>query len=184
MSFTAANSIPGQADAAAARAALEQRFDRLLAQNGPALGRLAGSYARTTSDRDDLLQEIAMGIWRALPNFREECSERTFVFRIAHNRAIAYLMRNRSRAEITEADIEVTDPGPDPEAALVRDEGGQHLARAVTGLPLTYREVVVLVLEGLDYKEIGEIMGISESNVGARLTRARQMLRKIMEGNK
>src|SRR5260370_36043942 len=79
------------------RTTLEHHFDRLVAANGLALTRLAASYTNTPSDRDDLLQEIAMALWQALPGFRGECSERTFLFRIAHNRAIAHLARSRSR---------------------------------------------------------------------------------------
>jgi RNA polymerase sigma factor (sigma-70 family) len=74
---------------------LSQDFDRLLAENGPALARLAASYTRTAADRDDLLQEIAIALWRAWPKFRGECSTRTFLFRVAHNRAISHVYRRR-----------------------------------------------------------------------------------------
>src|ERR1700724_2356569 len=77
------------------RTTLERDFDRLIAAYVPALTRLTASYTTSSSDRDDLLQEIAMALWQALPRFRGECSERTFVFRIAHNRAIAHLARKR-----------------------------------------------------------------------------------------
>ena len=124
-----------------------------------------------------------MGIWQALPGFRGECAERTFVFRIAHNRAITYLTRKRSR-HIVAADepLEVPDAGLNPEAALVQEERGNRLARAVRALPIPYRQVVMLTLEEMEYNEIALVLGISESNVGVRLSRARQMLRKIMEG--
>jgi len=184
MSFTAVNSVPGEIESGLARTALEERFGRLLAENGPALSRLAGSYARKASDRDDLLQDIAMAIWQALPSFRGECTERTFLFRIAHNRAIAYLIRQRSGADEAPEEFEPVDPGPDVETTLVRDEGERRLMRAVRLLPILYRQVVVLMLEGMDYSEIAATVGISESNVGARLTRARQMLRSLLEGEK
>ena len=74
---------------------LERRLNALLAVHGSSLSRLAGSYVRGAGDCDDLLQEIIVAIWRALPRFRGECSERTFVFRIAHNRAIAHITRRR-----------------------------------------------------------------------------------------
>lgn len=176
--------MPGGIETGVAVNAREQQFNRLLAENGPALGRIASSYARPSSDRDDLLQEITMGIWQALPGFRGECSERTFVFRVAQNRAIAYSIRNHSRIGCQDGVVEVVDPGPDPETMLVREEGGQRLTRAVRALPIPYREAVVLMLEGLEYSEIAEIMGISESNVGVRLSRARQMLRDFMEGHR
>ena len=89
------------------RAILEQEFDSLLAANGPALARLAASYTNTSSDRDDLLQEIALAVWQALRAFRGECSPRTFLFRIAHNRAIAHLSRSQARFPAAAGDVEV-----------------------------------------------------------------------------
>jgi RNA polymerase sigma factor (sigma-70 family) len=166
------------------RAALEQSFDRLLTANGPALARLAGSYTNTPSDRDDLLQEIAIAIWQALPRFRRECSERTFLFRIAHNRGIAYLARTRSQPPGLTEEIEVHDPAPDPESGLAQEERAERLRRAIHRLPVVYRQVVTLTLEGLGYGEISEVLGISESNVGVRLTRARQLLRESLENRR
>lgn len=160
---------------------LEQRFDRLLAENSPALARLAASYTNTATDCDDLFQEIAMALWQALPRFRGECSDRTFLFRIAHNRAIAFLARYRSRAAQTGAEIEMPDPAPDPESGLIREQRGRQLVRAIHRLPVLYRQIVMLALEDMDYAEIAQVLGISESNVGVRLNRARQMLRELLE---
>ncbi len=163
------------------RADQRESFDRLLAQNGGALARLAATYTNTAGDRDDLLQEIAMALWQALPRFRGECSERTFLFRIAHNRAIAYLAASRRRSHAVAEDLEFRDPLPDPEAGLLRQQQGERLMDAVRCLPVLYRQVVTLVLEGLEYTEIAEVLGISVSNVGVRLKRARQLLRDLME---
>jgi RNA polymerase sigma factor (sigma-70 family) len=163
------------------RATLEQRFDRLLAANGPALARLAASYTKTPSDRDDLLQEMAVAIWQALPRFRGECSERTFLFRIAHNRGIAHLARTRSQLPAFGDEIEAHDPAPDPESELAQEERAARLRRAIHRLPVAYRQVVTLTMEGLGYGEIAEVLGISESNVGVRLSRARRILRESLE---
>lgn len=162
------------------RTTLECHFDRLVAANGPALMRLAASYTNSLSDRDDLLQEIAMALWQALPRFRGECSERTFLFRIAHNRAIVHLARSRSQP-VAEEEVEVHDPAPDPEAGLAQGQRVERLRQAIYRLPLVYRQVITLSLEGLGYGEIAEVLGISESNVGVRLTRARQILRDSLE---
>jgi RNA polymerase sigma-70 factor (ECF subfamily) len=169
------------------RAILEQEFDSLLAANGPALARLAASYTNTSSDRDDLLQEIALAVWQALRAFRGECSPRTFLFRIAHNRAIAYLARSRARFPAAAGDVEIDDvhdPAPDPESGLAREQAAARLRSAIHRLPLVYRQVITLTLEDMGYAEIAEVLGISESNVGARLTRARQLLRESLEKRK
>jgi RNA polymerase sigma-70 factor (ECF subfamily) len=160
----------------------EQRFGRLLTTNHAALSRLAASYASNGSDRDDLLQEIAIAIWRALPGFRGECSERTFLFRIAHNRCITHLARRRPMVSLEDVQIEPVDPGASSEAIVSEAQQRQRLIQAIHGLPVIHREVLILFLEGMDYKEIAEIVGISESNVGVRLNRARQRLKVLLEG--
>lgn len=142
---------------------------------------MAASYTRDTAERDDLLQDIVIAIWRALPAFRGECSERTFVFRIAHNRGISHLAARRPPATALTDEVDIADATPTPEQTLVSEQQGRRLLTAVQDLAIGYRQVVTLMLEGLSYAEIAEVLGISESNVGARLTRARQLLRKRLE---
>lgn len=158
----------------------DEQLAAVLDAHGAALGRLAGSYTRDSAEREDLLQEIVVAIWKALPRFRHECSERTFVFRIAHNRGIAHLTRGRVPITRASDELEIAAPGPNPEQALSRAEESRRLLDAIHRLPLGYRQVVTLALEGLGYGEIADVLGITESNVGARLTRARQMLREAM----
>jgi RNA polymerase sigma-70 factor (ECF subfamily) len=166
-----------------ARAILEPDFERLLAQNGAALTRLAASYTNTVSDRDDLLQEIAIATWQALHQFRGDCSERTFLFRIAHNRGITHLARRREvTAGLEESDV--LDPAPNPESDLAQRQRADRLRQAVRCLPIAYRQVIVLTLEGLSYREISEVLGISESNVGVRSSRARRLLQDLLENRK
>ena len=164
------------------REALVKDFDRLLAANGPALGRLAGElYEHVEAIATTCCRRSRSPWWQALGRFRGECSERTFLFRIAHNRGIAFLARRRAHMPEFSDEMEVHDPGPDPETEMVQEQAAQRLAWAIHKLPVGYRQAITLMLEGLGYGEIGEVLGISESNVGARLTRARQMLRDLLE---
>lgn len=163
------------------RAVLEEQFGRLLVDNRAALSRLAASYTRSAGDRDDLLQEIAMALWRALPSFRGECSERTFVFRIAHNRCITHLSKRRMNVSLDEAEIDVVDPSANAEVALSEEQERQRLLTAIRDLPAIHREVLVLALEGMSYREIADVVGVSESNVGVRLNRARERLKELLE---
>jgi len=160
--------------------AREQRFLTLLNANLPALGRLAGSYAGNTGERDDLLQEIALALWQALPRFRGECSERTFLFRIAHNRCINHIARRRNMDSLEALELDPADDSRPVDQALSHAEDSFRLADAVRRLPVIQRQVIVLALEDMEYHEIAEVLGISESNVGVRLNRARASLRKLM----
>jgi RNA polymerase sigma-70 factor (ECF subfamily) len=163
------------------REVLEEQFGRLLVENRAALSRLAASYTRSTGDRDDLLQEIGIALWRALPSFRGDCSERTFLFRIAHNRCITHLSKRRVSVSLDEAEIDVEDPSANAEAALAEEQERQRLLTAIRDLPTIHREVLVLALEGMGYREIADVVGISESNVGVRLNRARDRLKELLE---
>lgn len=158
----------------------ERRFLALLNANLPALGRLAGSYAGTTGEREDLVQDIALALWQALPRFRGESSERTFLFRIAHNHCIDHITRRRPMASLQDLELDPVDGSRSIEATLTDQQDSARLQEAVRRLPLIQRQVVVLALEDMDYAEIGAVLGISENNVGVRLNRARASLRKLM----
>ena len=168
-------------DGAGEASSTAEIFNRLLEANRSALGRLAASYTRSTGDHDDLLQEIALALWRALPGFRGECAERTFLFRIAHNRCMTYLSKRKPTISLDGTAIDALDPRMDSDAQVSQEQERQRLLSAVHRLPLLYREVIVLMLEGLDYREISEVVGTSETNVGVRLNRARQQLRQLLE---
>lgn len=159
---------------------LEERLGQLLGANHAPLMRLAASYSTNASDRDDLLQEIAIALWRALPGFRGECSERTFLFRIAHNRCITHLSKRRYTVSLDDAEIDPEDPEASAETIVAEEQERRRFLQAIRELPVIHREVLVLFLEGLDYGEIASVVGISESNVGVRLNRARQKLKQIL----
>jgi len=157
-----------------------ERFDRLLKANHASLTRLASSYTGNRSDRDDLLQEIAMALWRALPAFRGECSERTFLYRIAHNRCITHISKRRDSVSLDEARIDPEDPTGSSEAIVGAEQERRRFLRAIRELPEIHREVLVLFLEGMNYGEIAAVVGISENNVGVRLNRVRQKLKALL----
>jgi RNA polymerase sigma factor (sigma-70 family) len=165
------------------RGTLEKRFHELLSANGAALMRLAASYTNSSSDRDDLFQDIAMGIWKALPGFRSESSIRTFIFRIAQNRAVTYLAQRRPFGNLDQG-FDLPDPRPNPEKEFVRIQQEARLLGAIRRLPVEYLQVITLTLEDMSYADIAEVLGISENNVGVRLSRARQILRQLVEAQK
>lgn len=145
--------------------------------HGAALGRVVASYA-APADQDDLGQEVALAVWRALPGFRGECSERSFAFRIAHNRGLTYLARRRA-AGVELSEIE--DGRADPEREAAGRQDVDRLFAALRRLPVSYRQVLTLALEGMPHAEIGACLGITADNVAVRLSRARAALRRKLE---
>lgn len=162
----------------------EGRFDRILREYGPSLARLTFGYEKNAGPRDELMQEIALAIWQALPRFRGECSERTFVYRIAHNCSLTYVCRRRpAHASIEDlpSPVEPVDPRPHPDEQLAQAHQRDRLRSAVQRLPLVYRQVVMLMLEDLSQAEMAEVLGISENNVAVRLNRARNALKAALQ---
>src|SRR5262249_36900689 len=108
--------------------------------------RLAASYTNSPSDRDDLFQDIALAIWKALPGFRGESAERTFIFRIAQNRAITFISQRRPQAAPDEQ-IDLPDPRPNPESGFAKEQQEVRLFEAIHRLPIESRQVITLMLE-------------------------------------
>jgi RNA polymerase sigma-70 factor (ECF subfamily) len=161
----------------------DARLARLLAEHARPLERIAASYARSTSDREDLLQDFAVALWTALPAFRGECSEKTFLLRVAHNRALGFLAkRGPLQADLDDhEDDVVATSGKNPAIAYERKERGSRLLAATRALPLGHRQVVTLLLEGLAHREIAEVLGTTENNVAVRANRARAAMRALLE---
>ncbi len=158
-----------------------ETFLRLMEQYEPPLRRLAAAYLQKPADREDLVQEVALALWQAIPNFRGDASERTWLYRIAHNVAISSSAKLR-RTESWEGQVpELFDPPSsrsDAEAETLADERHRLLVEGIRGLPEVDRQIILLHLESLSYSEIKEVTGLSETAVAARLTRIRAKLKE------
>ena len=165
----------------AARQQLEREYEQLWRDHGASLARLASSYELNAHAREDLLQEIRLAIWVALPRFRGESSLRTFLFRIAHNRAITHVCRSKKDMPAEDAE-QTADKRKGPEAEAIHAVNRSNLMEAIRQLPLPFRQIITLSLEDLSHAEIASVLGISENNVAVRMNRARKLLRERMGG--
>ena len=154
----------------------------LLETHGSALRRLAGCYTDHGADREDLFQEIALALWLGLPRFRGESSERTWLYRVAHNVAITFVARARRKAAVEEPDPEaaaVVPAAENAEEAAIRRERAERLRWAIRMLPVVDRQIIQMHLEGLSHAEIETVTGLSQGNIAVRLSRIRQRLREM-----
>lgn len=158
-----------------------QRFREVMARHGPGLERVARGYAKTHHERDDLAQEVALALWKALERFRGECSERTFVYRVAHNQGLTWARRRRLEAASDGLSaLDVPDQRPHPDALLDTQRRRERLYRAIADLPLMHRQALMLALEGIPHAEIAQIVGCSENTASARISRGRKLLRAAL----
>jgi RNA polymerase sigma factor (sigma-70 family) len=158
-------------------------LQRILRQYAPLCQRMAAGHEANLEAAQDLAQDILVAVWRAWPAFRGQCSERTYVARIAQYRIathIARAVREPARHPLTE-DIVASEPTPEDHA--IRGDACAQLSRRVRTLPLSMREVAILLLEGFTGGEIADTLGISANAVAIRATRARELLRAAMESD-
>lgn len=153
-----------------------------LAEHAAILHHVANGFAEG-ADRQDLFQELSLALWRAIPAFRQESGVSTFIYRVAHNSALTWRRTQKNyRARVdrfSEWEASGADAA-DPSAERAR-ETLEHVYAAIRRLPPLDRSLVLLHLDGVAYAEIAAIHGISEGNVGARLTRLRQKLTTDLE---
>lgn len=134
-------------------------------------------------DRADLMQELLLAVWKAVPAFRGESQVSTFLYRVTHNAAMTWRRRERTRFRRLEAfRLQSPEAGAGggmpfatggPEATAARLE---RLYEEIRRLPALDRSLILLSLDGMSHRDMAAIHGLSESNVGARLSRARQKL--------
>jgi len=138
--------------------------------------------------QDELFQEIALNIWRALPKFRQDSAVKTFVARIAHNVLATHVAKAVKTVKADEdltsinGEAEKDNSHPTPYQSLNQRQRQQRLATAIRLLTLEQQQVITLALEGMSYLEIAEVLAITTNLVGVRLQRAKSALAQLLEG--
>jgi RNA polymerase sigma-70 factor (ECF subfamily) len=155
-------------------------FEEIERDFGPMVRRIAASHEADRQQAEELVQDIWLALWRALPGFRGESALRTFVARVATYRAISHVRRGARSPRTSEMpdDLPAAEPSPEQQA-IGRDQQANLLA-AVRALPEALRPVALLTLEGLTPQEIAAVLGITANAVAIRLSRARNALRNRM----
>ena len=150
-------------------------FGELLEAHRAIVFKVAGTYCRHPDDRADLAQEIATQLWRAWPGYDPERRFSTWMYRIALNVAISHVRGLRPSGEaFDEALHDLADEaGDDHESA----ERVRLLEAFIARQPPLDRALLLLYLDERSQREIGEILGLSETNVSTKIGRLKQRLR-------
>jgi RNA polymerase sigma-70 factor (ECF subfamily) len=160
-------------------------FMKWLGEHGSSVMKVARAYTLTSEECQDLAQEILLEAWRSLPKFEGKASAATWFYRVALHTALKWHRKDRTRRSkqqpLLEVQVLAAEGANSAEQAQQRDTVLQ-LYRAIHQLPKTDAALVLLYLDELSYPEMAEVLGISESNVGVKLNRAKKALSALMNG--
>ena len=155
----------------------EARFAGLLRSHKALLHKVAFAYCRDPDDRRDLVQEMAIQLWRSFPRFDGRVKVSTWAYRVAMNVAVSWLRGEHRRPRDT---VPLEELGHEIAAAdSVLGEASDNmrvLRTLIEGLDGLNRALILLYLDGHSAEEIGEILGITAGNVTTRVNRVKREL--------
>jgi RNA polymerase sigma-70 factor (ECF subfamily) len=161
------------------------RFEQAVVPHLDAAYNLARWLTRNDHDAEDVVQEAFLRALRFFGGFRGG-DARAWLLKIVRNTCYTWLDKNRAKQNPAVFDEEVHSQeisADDPETLVLRNMDQKLVRQALEELPVEFRESLVLrEMEGLSYKEIAEVAGISIGTVMSRLSRARRRLEKILAG--
>ncbi len=149
--------------------------------------RMTGNH----EDAQDVAQETFFKAWRGLPNFKEESSFSTWLYRLASNTAIDHLRKGKKYQDTSlttsfsegeeEVELEIPDNRQHPEDTLVQKELREQISQGLTLLPDHHRQVLLMrEMEGRSYQEIATTLDLDLGTVKSRIARGRMSLRKFL----
>ena len=160
-------------------------FMTWLGEHSSSVMKVARAYTLTSEECQDLAQEILLQAWRSLPKFEGKASAATWFYRVALHTAMNWHRKDRPRRASQQPLLEVqtlATEGTDSAEQIQQRETVEQLYQAIVQLPKTDAALVLLYLDELSYREMAEVLGISQSNVGVKLNRAKKALHELMNG--
>jgi RNA polymerase sigma-70 factor (ECF subfamily) len=154
----------------------ESMFEDLFQRHKAPIQRLCFAWLNGSGEVEDLFQEIMSHVWNSLPSFRGEAQIGTWLYRIAVNTALLYRRKWRPAEPLPE----VVDPSAGALQTLEDRERLDALRRAIAVLPDQDRLIVTLLLEGLSYRDIADVTGLTVNYVGVKLSRIKQAIEQRM----
>lgn len=154
---------------------LEEQFAQLVREHKNTIYTVCYMFSHDTDEVNDLFQETLINMWKGIDKFREESKISTWIYRVTLNTCLLQERKKAKEVEKVPLTMDVNLFEDDDEQTLQVRLLHQRIGR----LGLVDRALVMLWLEGMSYDEIGSVMGISAQNVGVKLFRIKEQLKKM-----
>ena len=154
----------------------KEQFIAAIKNNEGIIYKIAAVYTNTMQDRDDLVQEIIYQLWKSFDSFKQQSSLSTWMYRVAMNVAIYHLKTSKRKIATVPLNEQLLNLHDSDNSET--EEKWQTFKQHIDKLNLLDKGIVILYLENKSYEEIGQIIGISTSNVGTKLMRIKEKLKQ------
>ncbi|MFD2147944.1 RNA polymerase sigma factor [Mucilaginibacter antarcticus] len=154
----------------------EVQFVGLMQEHQAMVHKVCYLYRDSKEDREDLFQEITFQLWKAWPHFKGEAKVTTWMYRIALNTAIAVFRKKRPDIEFPSVMPDMPDEPPNEE----HERRQEQLFAALKQLDDTEKAIITLYFEEMSYRQIAEVLGINENNVGVKINRIKHKLQQLI----
>ena len=155
---------------------MEKEFTELLYQNQGIVHKICSLYFNNRADKEDYKQELIIQLWKAFPSFNNQSKFSTWMYRVCLNAAIDLLRKEKTQPKFVEFNYQSINTLF--ESNLVISDNQEKLYQAISRLSDIDKAIITLYLDEFSYKEIAEIMGISESNTGVKINRIKSLILK------
>ena len=142
--------------------------------------KICRAYSNSQEDFEDYYQEVCLQIWRSKDNFNGKSEWATWIYRLSLNVCLTLLKKNKRNGQYFTSDALPDDLME--ETQTFSEESLNQLYDAIKRLSEVDRAVILLYLEEKSYQEISEIMGTNPNNIGVRIKRIKERLKKILNG--
>lgn len=152
-----------------------ERFIKVIKDNEGLIFKVATLYTNNLQDKEDLYQEIVFQLWKSFDSFNEKSKLSTWMYRVAMNTAIYNLKSSKKQVNTSPINLhtmlfaDVTDQLEEDRLKLLYEH--------IQMLNLLEKGIILLFLEGKSHQEIAEIIGITTSNVGTKISRIKEKLK-------
>ncbi|HEY1056822.1 MAG TPA: RNA polymerase sigma factor [Emticicia sp.] len=154
----------------------KETFIKAIKENERLIFKIASVYTNNTDDKADLVQEIIYQLWKSFDSFNHQSSVSTWMYRVALNVAIYQLKMAKRRVSTIEIDEQILNY-PDEDIGAI-EQKWELFRQKIESLNLLDKAIVMLYLDNKSYDEIAEIVGITVSNVGTKMQRIKEKLKK------
>lgn len=145
--------------------------------------KIVRTYAQANQDRDDLFQQIMLELWTSIPNCQNTNTPTTWIYRVALNTALVWQRKKKKHRRKMLLDFDQITNTPNPGFESGPDgQVMEQLYEAIRTLSKIDSSIILMHLDGLTYRQIADILGISTNHVGVKINRAKKQLAQQLKG--